>query len=182
MKIKKIIITVWYIAIAGAMIPIGLLFNNLNHIIAFTCLFIASATFISTIISSEHEKMTYALYTLSLFYLVLSATGFIFKNYEFNVSVYCVLLGLTDLISGFVKAIEAAHELKEGRRIGWLFVIDALIEGTLGVLMCIEKEHTLRTHIVLIASDCIYEGIIKYFKYDEYINYEEEHPNEEHNS
>ena len=182
MKLRKIIISLWYIAVAGALIPIGLGLDNLNHIVAITCCLIASATFVSTFISSEHEKMTYALYALSLFYVGLGTVGFIFKQYELNINVYCVLLGLTDCISAFVKAQEAIHELREGRKIGFLFMLDAAIEMGLGIAMCIEKEETLRTHIVLIACDCVYEGIIKFFKYDEYIEYEEEHKDEKVNS
>ena len=88
-------------------------------------------------------------------------------NITLEIALYCVFLGSLDLFKGIVKLIEAGMMQKERNKMCYLFFVDSLVEIVLGVLMIIELNATIRTHVVLIGIDIVYEGIIKFI--NEYV-------------
>ena len=69
---------------------------------------------------------------------------------------------ILELLNGITELIEAIAIFKHKSNVmGVLFTIDAVFEVVLSILLIIEGQHALRTHVILISADLFFEGTIK---------------------
>ncbi len=132
------------------------------YLVALVCLLVAMMTLISAYLDKDIRDSTrLSFFILGLLYFILSMVGFLINEINLPVPVYCVLLGSFDIVKGLGEIIEVVNKFKAKNYMAVAFLIDALIDVVLGILMCIEREETLRLHVNLIAADCYYEGVIR---------------------
>ncbi|MCR5185087.1 MAG: hypothetical protein K6C32_03290 [Bacilli bacterium] len=159
MKIRNIIATITYILFGIAMIPIALFVVEKNVIIALTSLLLAVAVAISSI--THKGKFNYVIYTLSLLFFVVASLPLIFRDGKLTTDTFCIIFGSSECVSGLVKIIEAVHLFNIKDKMAVPFLLDSLFEIVLGVLMIIELEESVRSHVILIGIETMYEGTIK---------------------
>lgn len=138
-------------------------FKSRHNLVTAVFLTISIVTFIGTIF--DHKVMRYIRFLLlgtSIAFLVMSFVGLTLKETRLEVELYCLILGIFDIVKGLIKIGEAIYVLKDKNKMGYLFLLDAAVEILLGVLMCIELEETLRTHVILIGINILYEGVMKF--------------------
>lgn len=131
-------------------------------VISLLMLITALVTVISTFLDEHIQpKLRMTFYMLGMVMVIISFVGFAISEEVLSVNTYCIFYGVIEAISGGVKVYEGIVIIKEKNKMGYLFVIDGLIEMVLGILMIIERQEGLRTHLILIAADKVYEGSIK---------------------
>ena len=163
MKRNRIIVLLVFLIVGIALIPASQLIKD-EHILAATTFFsIAVATLVGSILDSKSNPfIRYSLIGIAIAYLALGFVG-LFSNKEvLEIAIYCMILGIADIIKGLVKTIEAFIMLKEKNKMCILFFIDSIVEITIGILMCIEVNEALKLHVILISVDMMFEGIIKF--------------------
>ena len=145
-----------------ALVLFSLFFSSDFHLVAIAFLLVSIVTLISTFLDPHiYRQLRIIFYVIGGGLLAASIAGFILTELNISVEAYCIVYAIMEIISGGVKVFEGIIILKEKNKMGILFIIDGLIEVALGTQMAIEKEEGLRIHLYLIASDKLYEGIIK---------------------
>lgn len=168
MKRNRIIVLIVFLVFGIALLPDSQLIKSEHSLTAMTFFSIAFVTLIGAVLDSKVNKVIrFSLIGLSLVYMALGFVGQFTDEYALEITVYCLILGIADIVKSLVKIIEASIMLKEKNKMCILFFIDSLIELTLGILMCVEFNEALRLHVILISMDMIFEGIIKFI--NEYV-------------
>ncbi len=138
-------------------------FDDLRSLLALTFGLLAALTFIGTILDPHCEKETrIALHILSGASLLFCIFGMMIHEDVLSLDTYCLIFGIYGIVKGVVKTYEAINIFREKNKMAFLFLIDSLFEIVIGILMVIELSASLRTHMILIGGDAIYEGIIKF--------------------
>ena len=99
---------------------------------------------------------------VGLLFFIASMLGLLLHEDNFPVWVFCIVFAILEVINGITELNEGVIIIKEKNYVmGVLFIIDALFEIVLGVLMIIERQEALRSHVILISIDLFFEGTIK---------------------
>lgn len=158
-----------YINFAGFLISAALFiyfaieFASDFHLVAIAFLVTSLVTLESTFFDYHIEKkFRITFYVLGILLLIISITGFILTETRISVDAYCIVYAVMEIGSGLVKVYEGSMIIKAKNKMGYFYVIDGIIEIVLGTLMAIEQQEGLRTHLIFIAADKIYEGLIKF--------------------
>ena len=163
-RITRTIVLLTFLIIGTVLIVLSQTIADEHLLVSLTFYLIAGATFVGALLDPHVNKgVRYTLLILSVIYVGLGLLGAFAQNISLEIEIYCIILGSIDLFKGLVKISESIGMLKEKNKMGILFIIDALIEVTLGILMIIEMNETLRIHVILIGIDALYEGTIKFF-------------------
>ena len=174
---KYISLAISLIAAIGLLF-LGLFFKDDYYLISILLGIVSLVVFANTILDDFMEmKMKVLFYSLSLIFAIGALLGVMLNKNIMNVTVYSIVFGGLEIISGMVKSFEAIMTLIKKRKIGIFMLIDGLAEIVMGVLMIIEKEEALRLHVNLIVGEKIYEGTIKTIN----AALEEKHAGKEHN-
>ena len=167
-KIGKYIILVVFAIVGFALFVCSYAIENDRALVASTFFLTALTTFLGAYLDPRLNKFIRATFiAISFACLALGFFGIFMANITLEIALYCVFLGSLDLFKGIVKLVEAGMMQKERNKMCYLFFVDSLVEIVLGVLMIIELNATIRTHVVLIGIDIVYEGIIKFI--NEYV-------------
>ena len=157
-------ITFGVFVLGGAILILSVLFNTNNfYIVSTLCFVLFLVVFIPTLLD-PHLKyfLRISLLVIGLFFLLASLVGLLIHEENLPTHTYCLIFALLEVLNGVAEFCEGVDIVKEKNYVmGALFIVDALIEITLGVLMTIERDETLRIHITLISADLFFEGIIK---------------------
>ena len=152
-----------FLLVSAALVLLSTLFPSDFHLLALTFLLVSIVTIVSTFLDAHIAKQLRILfYILGGILLASSIVGFILTELNLSVDAYCTVYALMEIISGVVKVYEGITIVREKNKMGFFFIIDGLIEIALGILMTIEKQEGLRTHVYLVAADKVYEGAIKF--------------------
>lgn len=132
-------------------------------IIVVLCLVLSFVTIIPTLLDPHlHPNLRVTSLIIGLFFFIASMVGLLIHEENLPPYVYCLIFAILEMINGVAELNEGVAIIKEKNYVmGVLFIIDALIEITLGILMSIERHSTLRTHVILISADLFFEGTIK---------------------
>ena len=99
---------------------------------------------------------------VGLLFFLAAMVGLLIHEENFPVWVFCIVFSILEIINGITELNEGVAIIKEkSYMMGVLFIIDALFEIVLGVLMVIERQEALRSHVILISIDLFFEGTIK---------------------
>ena len=133
------------------------------YLVAVLSLGLAVVTFVASLLDPHiNQNLRLIIMAFGVLFFILSMLGLLLTENNMPVSVYCLIFAILEILNGITELNEAIGLLKEKNyTMGVLFVIDALIEITLGILMSVERHSTLRTHVILISADLFFEGIIK---------------------
>ena len=150
--------------IGGIALILSSLFIKNNHtVVSILCFVLAVVVFLPALLDTRvHPNLRVTLLVIGLLFLIASMFGLLIDEENFPTSIYCLIFAILEIINGIAELNEGVEIIKQKNYVmGILFIIDALIEITLGVLMSIERHATLRTHVILISADLFFEGIIK---------------------
>lgn len=132
-------------------------------VIVVLCLVLSFVTIIPTLLDSHlHPNLRITSLVIGLMFFVAAMVGLLIHEENLSPITYCLVFAILEMINGVAELNEGVAIIKKKNYVmGVLFVIDALIEITLGILMSIERHSTLRTHVILISADLFFEGTIK---------------------
>lgn len=99
---------------------------------------------------------------VGLLFFLASLVGLLIHEENFPVWVFCIVFAVLEIINGITELNEGVAIIKEKSYVmGILFIVDALFEIVLGILMVFERQEALRSHVILISIDLFFEGTIK---------------------
>lgn len=157
-------ITFGVFALGGIVLILSSLFVPSNFYVVFILCFVLALVVIIPSLLDPHLKdyLRLALFIIGLLFFLGAMVGLLLNEINLPVPVYCVIFASLEIINGIAEFLEGVDIIKEKNYVmGALFIVDALIEIVLGILMSIEREETLRTHVILISADLFFEGIVK---------------------
>ena len=156
-------ITFGIFVLGGISLLLFLLIKSDYLIVGLLCLVLALVVFIPALLDPHLNKnLRVALLVIGLLFFIASMLGFLLEEEAFPVTIYCLVLAVLEIINGIAELLEGVETIKEKNYVmGILFIVDALIEITLGILMSFERNETLRLHVTLISADLFFEGTIK---------------------
>ena len=157
-------ITFGIFAVGGIVLILSSLFIPSNFfVVVVFCLVLAVVVFVPGLLDSHlNQNLRVALLVIGLLFFIAAMVGLLLEDDNLPVWVYCIIFAILEIINGVAELFEGIDIIREKNYVmGVLFIIDALIEITLGILMSIEREESLRTHVILISVDLFFEGTIK---------------------
>ena len=147
---------------------VGLIFTSLflesDFMVVVTLSFaLAAVTIVAGLLDPHlNSRLRLIIIATGILFFVASMIGLLLTEANLPVSVYCLIFAILEIINGILELNEGVGVIKEKNYVmGALFIIDAIIEIVLGILMSIERHETLRHHVILIAADLFFEGTIK---------------------
>ena len=134
------------------------------YLASLLCLVLAIATFVPSFLDEHiHDKLKLILLVIGLLFFIASMVGLWLEEQNLPIHIYCLIFAILEIINGIAELNEAVALIKHKNIVmGILFVLDALFEVVLGILMVIERHETLHLHVTLIACDLFFEGTIKF--------------------
>lgn len=137
-------------------------YKDYFYLVSFLMLLIAVIGITNALLDPHlNPYLRVAFLVISLLFLIGSMVGLLIKEDNMPLPIYCLILGILEIINGGAELTEAWHLLKEKNFIWIPFALDALFEVVLGILMVIERDETLRFHTTLISIDLMVEGTLK---------------------
>ena len=132
-------------------------------VVVVLCLVLSFVTIIPTLLDPHlHPNLRVTSLVIGLMFFVAAMVGLLIHEENLPPITYCLVFAILEMINGVAELNEGVAIIKEKNYVmGVLFIIDALIEITLGILMSVERHSTLRTHVILISADLFFEGTIK---------------------
>ena len=127
------------------------------------CFVLAVVTFVSGILDKHlNDYLKVTILVIGLLFLIAFAVGPLVTEENLSLFAYCLIFSILEIINAITELNEAVVLFKhKSYLMGVLFTIDALFELILGILLIIEGQHALRTHVILISIDLFFEGTIK---------------------
>ena len=109
-----------------------------------------------------NDYLRVAVLVVGLLFIIGFAVGPLVTEQNLSVFVYILIFSILELLNGITELIEAIAIFKHKSYVmGVLFTIDAVFEVVLSILLIVEGQHALRTHVILISADLFFEGTIK---------------------
>lgn len=162
--LKNRFITFGIFLLGGFTLILASQFMDSDYYIVVTLCFVLSlVVFIPGILDPHlHPRLRLFVLFVGVLFFIASLFGLLLNEDSFLISIYCLIFAILEILNGILELNEGVAMIKEKNYVmGVLFIIDALFEVTLGILMSIERHSTLRTHVILISADLIFEGTIK---------------------
>lgn len=132
-------------------------------VVTILCLVLSFVVFVPGLLDPHlNQHLRVSVLVIGLLFFIASMVGILLTETNLPVEVFCLIFAILEIINGVAEFLEGFEMITEKNYVmGALFIVDALIEIVLGILMSIERHATLRTHVILISSDLVFEGIIK---------------------
>ena len=162
-KISRFITFVTFMSAGVGLILTSLFLQDDFMVVVTLCFALATVTIVAGVLDPHlNQKLRITIIIIGFLFAVAAAVGLILQEGALTVSTYCLIFAILEIINGIAELNEGVGVIKEKNYVmGVLFIVDAVIEIVLGILMSIERHETLRTHVILIAADLFFEGIIK---------------------
>lgn len=162
-KVSRYFLLFAFLLVATFLVLCAIFFPGDIHLVATAFLLVSFITLLSTFLDRHIEKrLRIIFYVLGGILLVASIVGFVLTETQISTDAYCLVYAILEITSGVVKIYEGITIVKEKNKMGYLFILDGIIEAGLGIMVAIEKEEGLKMHLYYIAADKVYEGIIKF--------------------
>lgn len=178
LKIIRIIayVIVGIVLILGSYFFLDNLVNYLNLIVGLSLFYGSLTSFLLSIKrrSFEHEDNHVASHALTIiFSVVILISKYLFSDVEF--SLICSLWGVTAIINGSLRLNKSIYEINKKEISGSNIIetIESVIEIVLAIILILNPEAHVKTHIILLGLSNILFAIILFvheFKYRMQIN------------
>lgn len=160
---SRYVVFATFMVMAVSLVLLSILYERDFLLVSFLCFALAAVTLVSAILDKHiNERLRMCIMITGLLFVIAFAIGPLLTADNLPISIYCLIFAILEIINGIFEFNEAVDLIKEKNYVmGVLFAVDAIFEFVLGILMSIERHSTLRHHVILIAADLVFEGIIK---------------------